>query len=83
MDMFDGAVVGENWDRDYIPFAFDEGGNYFCFRVSQDDAVFFWDHEEHEPWTYLAKGFDEFIDRIEPFDMAAFLAEHRKKFDNS
>ena len=49
------------------PIAFAEGGNYVVVDFSQNDSIYFWDHEEPKPLTFLAEGVYQFLAELKPF----------------
>jgi len=58
-----GALEIENWNTDYIAFAEDAFGNFFIFKKSEMDAVYFLEHETDE-LDYVAGSFEDFLDGI-------------------
>lgn len=54
-----------------IPIAWAEGGNYVCLDLDRAGTVFFWDHEEPEPITYLAETLEDFLNQLKRFDVSS------------
>ncbi len=55
--------------QEYLPFAFDECGNYFLLKLATDE-VYFWDHEFEYPenMRLIANSLDVFIQSIRPYE---------------
>lgn len=58
----------ENIDIDVFPIAIVEGGNYLLINL-KDGSVTFWDHEEPFNKYLLANNINDFLLKIEPFDI--------------
>jgi hypothetical protein len=56
--------------RHAYPIARAEGGNFIIIDEASDGGVFFLDHEEYgSPLTKLAKNLEDFLNKLEPFDI--------------
>jgi hypothetical protein len=51
-----------------FPVAWDDCGNFVVIDQDEGGAVYFWDHELHDPLTRLADDWDLFLAGLEPFD---------------
>lgn len=61
------GALGERMGQSCWPIAEDDCGNYFALCDNGGWQVVFWDHETEEEIA-LASSFDEFVDRLRPFD---------------
>jgi hypothetical protein len=51
-----------------FPVAWDDCGNFVVIDQGENGAVYFWDHELHDPLTRLTDNWDLFLEGLEPFD---------------
>ena len=65
------SLIGDEIPTKAIPIAWAEGGNFVCLDLGNAGAVFFWDHEEPERPTQLARSFTAFLDILRPFDVSS------------
>jgi hypothetical protein len=63
------ATSVEGLSRNLLPFGEDDSGNFVCIG-SDDHRVYFWDHEIDND-IVVAENFDEFLRRLEPFDLSS------------
>ena len=63
------ALVADAPAGKTLPIAWAEGGNLVCLDLRNGDAILFWDHEDPEHPTLLARGFDRFVELLHPFDV--------------
>lgn len=65
------ALIGDEIPAKAIPIAWAECGNFVCLDLGNAGAVFFWDHEEPDRPTQLARTFAAFLDLLKPFDVSS------------
>jgi len=68
-EIIDRANSIEGLSSYLLPFGEDDSGNFICLGTN-DHRVYFWDHEIDKD-KIVAESFDEFIMRLEPFDLAS------------
>lgn len=68
-EIVDRANTVEGLSSDLLPFGEDDSGNFVCLGA-KDHRVYFWDHEIDND-KVVADSFDEFIRRLEPFDLSS------------
>jgi hypothetical protein len=54
----------------FLAVAWAEGGNYVCLGLDSGGEVFFWDHEQPSDTARLARGWNEFLQMLQPFDVS-------------
>ncbi|MBI3511845.1 MAG: SMI1/KNR4 family protein [Bacteroidetes bacterium] len=75
-DTFDSAFsnLRELIPHHLIPFAFDPGGNYYCFSTDKADfaSIYFWDHENyddpHSGTIQISNSLTDFLSKLAPED---------------
>jgi hypothetical protein len=55
-------------ERNIIPIAVAEGGNYVVVACQENFSIFFWDHEKKDELIFLANGIYDFLSTLNPFD---------------
>jgi hypothetical protein len=67
------ANLVEGLSSNLLPFGEDDSGNFVCIG-SNDHRIYFWDHEIDSD-KVVAESFDEFLGRLEPFDLSSVKLE--------
>lgn len=72
-DIVERADLVEGLSSNLLPFGEDDSGNFVCIGAD-DHRVYFWDHEVDND-KVVAESFDEFLRRLEPFDLSSVKLE--------
>lgn len=59
----------ELWDNNLLAFAEDLGGNFFVFKKTDMNSIYFWDHET-EDLLVINTNFGKFLDFIEGYKLS-------------
>jgi len=51
-------------DKDYLPFANDWGGNYFCINLKNNNIIFYAMDTDVKPIKILTNGFTNFLENL-------------------